>query len=55
MHPEGTGLAEDTPLDDVGDFFQAHFCFLGEIRDCLCTGHMRHMVFSKVTIILSPC
>ena len=32
MDPEGTGLAADRSLDDVGDLFQAHLCFLGEIR-----------------------
>ena len=42
MDPEGTGLAADMSLDDVSDFFQAHLCFLGEIRDCLCTDHVRH-------------
>ena len=40
MHPEGTGLAADRSLDDVGEFFQAHLCFLGEIRACLCTDHV---------------
>ena len=42
MDPEGIGLAADRSLDDIGDFFQAHLCFLGEIRDCLCTDHVRH-------------
>ena len=42
MDPEGTGLAADRSLDDIGDFFQAYLCFLGEIRDCLCTDHVRH-------------
>ena len=42
MDPEGRGLAADRSLDDVGDLFQAHLCFLGKIRDHLCTDHVRH-------------
>ena len=42
MHPEGTGLAAERLLDDVGDFFQTYLCFLGEIPDCLCTDHVKH-------------
>ena len=42
MYPEGTGLAADRSLDDVGDFFRPTYCFLGEIRDYLCTDHVRH-------------
>ena len=29
MHPEGTGLAADRPLDDVGDFFSGPPTLLG--------------------------
>ena len=35
MHPEGTGLAADRPLDDVGEFFQAIYAS-GAIYGTVC-------------------